>query len=309
MNYTNFNVKTLVPGVYALIASSNGAAGSNSGIIDLGDHTIVFDTTSTLSAARELMRVSQELTGRTPKYVINSHSHPDHIHGNVVFNETSVLISSSVTRDEIARDGVQGMVNMHNDLTTQVNLFREQITSEMDELKRTKLEGIIQFLDGIVQGYPTPEDLRIPNLTYNHRLEFHGSERSAQLLSFGGAHSVCDAVLWLPGDKILFAADVVGNSILCTGYPENWWTILDKLEALHAELVVPGHGHVWSKNEGFEATRRHLHFMFGFAQQAMRFDDPIHFAENIPIPEGQSEYWFRKDLLFLVQHLLDGKTF
>lgn len=307
MNFTNFCIETLAEGVYAAIASPTGAAGSNSGIINLGDETIVFDTTATISAARELLSAARELTGRTPTYVINSHSHPDHVHGNVVFSETAVLVSSATTRNEICRDGIQLMTNMHNDLTTQMNSFREQIAAGVEEGTRTELEAAIAFFDGIIQGYPTPEDLRTPTLTYDNKLEFHGSKRSAKLLTYGGAHSACDAVLWLPEDKILFAGDVVGNPVLCLGQPGNWWNVLEKLESLCADRVIPGHGQVWSKNEGFEATRRHLHLMFEFARQAMESGNPADYAENVTIPDGQSEYWFRKDLRFLVDHLLTTK--
>ncbi|OFW77332.1 MAG: hypothetical protein A2201_02950 [Alicyclobacillus sp. RIFOXYA1_FULL_53_8] len=305
--YHHIILETLAPGVFAAIASPTGAAGSNSGIIDLGDQTIVFDTTATLSAAQELLSAAQELTGRAPKYVINSHSHPDHVHGNAIFSETSALISSSVTRDEIARDGIEAMANMHNDLTTQVTSFREQLVVSLDASERAELEAAIEFFGGVLNGYPAPEDLRIPNVTYHHELDFHGPARLARLLTFGGAHSACDAVLWLPEQKVLFSGDVIGNPILCLGYPENWWTILETLESLGAERIVPGHGEVWSAKAGYETTRQHLNFMFSVAQQAMDSGNPLHFTETVPVPAGQSDYWFRKDLRFLAEHRMAGK--
>ncbi len=102
----HFEFQELADGIFAAIAKDGGAAIGNAGAIDLGDRALVFDTFLTPQAATDL-RVSIEQTiGRTPEIVINSHYHNDHIWGNQVFEENSLILSSTQTRHLITTAGM-----------------------------------------------------------------------------------------------------------------------------------------------------------------------------------------------------------
>ncbi|MGH2486968.1 MAG: MBL fold metallo-hydrolase, partial [Ktedonobacterales bacterium] len=73
-----------------------GALG-NAGIIDLGGVTLVFDTMMTFAAARDLRAAAERLTGRAPRYVVNSHFHLDHTMGNAVFSDAVIIATSATT--------------------------------------------------------------------------------------------------------------------------------------------------------------------------------------------------------------------
>lgn len=54
-------------------------------------------------------------------------------------------------------------------------------------------------------------------------------------------------MLHLPSDGLLFAGDLVVSGIqpsLGSGDPEHWLVVLDELERLNVERIVPGHGPV-----------------------------------------------------------------
>ncbi len=87
----------LSDGVYAAIAKDGGSAISNAGLVDLGDATLVVDTFLTPTAAEDLRAEAQRLTGRIPRWVINTHYHNDHIWGNQVFLPEATLISTVET--------------------------------------------------------------------------------------------------------------------------------------------------------------------------------------------------------------------
>ncbi|MEJ2195139.1 MAG: MBL fold metallo-hydrolase [Ignavibacteriaceae bacterium] len=69
----HFRIKKLDEGIYAAISKTGGYAICNSGIVDLGDETLVFDTFISPIAARDLKQAAEVLTGNKVKYVINSH--------------------------------------------------------------------------------------------------------------------------------------------------------------------------------------------------------------------------------------------
>ena len=74
----HFTLHELAEGVYAAVATPHGAAFSNSGIIDLGDQVLVLDAMDTPTAALDLRRTAESLTGKEVSHVILSHNHFDH---------------------------------------------------------------------------------------------------------------------------------------------------------------------------------------------------------------------------------------
>jgi glyoxylase-like metal-dependent hydrolase (beta-lactamase superfamily II) len=91
----HFRLEQLLDGVYAAIGIPGSGSGSNAGIIDLGDRTLVFDTFLTPQAGDDLRAAAEHLTGRPVAAVINSHWHADHIHGNQAFALVNVPSSLS----------------------------------------------------------------------------------------------------------------------------------------------------------------------------------------------------------------------
>ncbi|HNE69784.1 MAG TPA: MBL fold metallo-hydrolase, partial [Anaerolineales bacterium] len=77
----HFTYHELAEGIWAAIVIPTGLAASNSGIVDLGDHTLIFDTTLSPASAVELRKTAENLTGRAVTYVLNSHWHQDHVFG------------------------------------------------------------------------------------------------------------------------------------------------------------------------------------------------------------------------------------
>src|SRR5437763_1296842 len=69
----HFTYHELADGVWAAIVISTGLAASNSGIVDLGDRTLIFDTTLSPASGAELRTVAESVTGRPVTYVLNSH--------------------------------------------------------------------------------------------------------------------------------------------------------------------------------------------------------------------------------------------
>lgn len=295
--YNNFSIEEVCTGVFA--ALSNG--GSNAGIVNLGDETLIFDTFTTVGAGRELKEAAEYLTGRSPSFVINSHAHSDHYHGNVAFSDNAILISSTITRNTIEKEGIIRLERMRNSMMKQADNLRNSLEQTEDIEEKNKIEELLKEYDLFFEDYPTQDDLRLPVLTFENSLSFHGSFRKAKLLTFGGAHSPCDAVLWLPEDGILFSADLIipnDNLILSQGTPERWLPILKELEALKPKTIVPGHGKVVSASEGFKWARYYLDYIYNLIEEIkpLEIERTI---ENLEPPAGCRKNWFIENINFL----------
>ena len=86
----------MIDGIYAAIAKEGTGAVANTGFMDLGDQTLIFDTFNTPQAAEELRRMAENYCPHPITYVINSHWHGDHIRGNQIFKD-KIILSSDVT--------------------------------------------------------------------------------------------------------------------------------------------------------------------------------------------------------------------
>jgi len=99
-------------------------AACNSGLLDLGGTTAVFDTSLTPTAARDLDQAVRSSLGRRPSLVINSHWHLDHVLGNQEF--PSMPIWSTLRSKEI-------LVERQDELSAA--LTRESIEKDIRELE------------------------------------------------------------------------------------------------------------------------------------------------------------------------------
>src|SRR2546422_11613730 len=76
------SLERLAEGVYAQIEHPDSNPVSNSGVVILERSVLVFDTHFTPDAALDLLSEIQKITGKPVRYLVNSHFHPDHSHGN-----------------------------------------------------------------------------------------------------------------------------------------------------------------------------------------------------------------------------------
>jgi glyoxylase-like metal-dependent hydrolase (beta-lactamase superfamily II) len=89
--------------------------------------------------------------------------------------------------------------------------------------------------------------LRAPDKTFEKELELDlGGGVKARLLWFGGAHTKGDELTFVLPDKTLISGDVVQNKVVPNiygdgGTPSSWITVLDQVEKLGAEHVMPTH--------------------------------------------------------------------
>ena len=198
-----FAVKRLAEGVYALIEREE-RTGSNAGIIDLGNKTIVFDTFLNIDAALDMKRACVELTGRMPSYVVVSHRHMDHIMGNCLFPE-SAIISSSATRDAVAETREVFEKEQH-EYGPRAEEIREILKAGADQSKIADLTNELNFVANMAKPGAA---VRVPDVTIDHEMVLYGDRRRVCLSVYPAGHSMGDVAAYLPEDKIVFAGDLL----------------------------------------------------------------------------------------------------
>jgi len=155
---------------------------SSAGVI-MGDRdVIVVDSLTNAAMTQSLRTEIRGVTDKPIRFLINTHSHMDHVYTNHLFPEATV-ISTHRGRDETkANRKVQGK---HDALFAR--LFPD-----------------VDFRGG---------RYTLQDMSFSGSLSFYQGEREVRVLELGVGHSESDVVVHLPGEKILFCGDVFLNGL------------------------------------------------------------------------------------------------
>jgi cyclase len=182
--------------------------------------------------------------------VINSHYHNDHIWGNQVFANEAQILSSASTRDLIATAGMEEFRWYSANSTQRLEALRAEYQNANDE-KQKQLLLWMGYYEGLVEALPHLS-VCLPNITFDGRLEIRGAKQPCELITFEGAHTGSDTVLYLPRDGIVFMSDLLFVGVhpyLADGDPLKLLKALRELSQLEATCYVPGHGPVGASED------------------------------------------------------------
>jgi glyoxylase-like metal-dependent hydrolase (beta-lactamase superfamily II) len=191
----------------------------NVGIIVGETATLVVDTGLGPRNGATVARVAKRLAPDNKLYLTTTHFHPEHAGGVAGFPDGTILIRPKVQQDEMDKHGEE-MIH--------------------------RFEGMNPKWKELLTG----AKLRPPDKTFDKELELDlGGGVKARLLWFGGAHTRGDELTFVLPDKTLISGDVVQNKVVPNvsgdgGTPSSWIAVLDQVEKLGAEHVLPTHSPV-----------------------------------------------------------------
>src|SRR5260221_11476855 len=268
----HFQLERVANGVYAAVARADGGAVGNAGIVDLGETTLVFDTFQTPQAARDLLAAAERLLGRPVSFVVNSHWHGDHVHGNAIFPASAPVIATATTRELMAALAEDELRDDRADIATFLRSLEEQLAQAADGTVRAHLAERLAANREYAQALPNLR-LRLPE----DRLAFMGD------LLFVGTHP------WLPD-----------------GSPQEWNRILELARQLDIRTAVPGHGALGTRDD-FTPVQRYITDLTQLALQVARSGGSAGDAARCPLPAAYAAWtmphFFAPNMRFLFAHL------
>jgi cyclase len=245
-DYTFHEVR---PGIHLAVGTGRSSTGANAGIIINEHEVLLVDSHITPAAARSLLRELAALTDKRVRYVVNTHFHFDHAHGNQVYPPDVEIIGHEFTREMLA-DGQsvrgRGWDRFVTPVAGRVDSLRGELrraTGAADAAKRAELEGAIArgqaYLDALAELRPVA-----PNSTLATRMTLHRGGREIRILFFGRGHTGGDVVVHLPRERVLITGDLLpeGLPYMGDGFLLEWAETLEQLKALDFDVIMPGHG-------------------------------------------------------------------
>lgn len=290
----NAQLTKIDEGVYAGIVSPDGNAVGNSGVVIMGQGVLVFDTHFTPEAGRELLEQIRSVTSKPVRYVVNSHFHPDHTHGNQAMAGAQ-LIGSTLTRRDMLDVDLSSMKKTAEVAQKQLEKLRNEISGEEDPSRIQALQRQIRSREEYLAAMSRQEILP-PFVTLDDSLTIKDGQREVQLLLPGPGHTEGDTILFLPDRKIAFLGDLFFNQAIPNvqdAHMLEWIKTLHEVLKLNADIFIPGHGPIGMR-EDVEAFLGYFEDLEALVESAIdRGDSMDQAVREIRVPEKYSFYLFQ----------------
>lgn len=259
---SGFTVRKLAAGVYAVIRNEPlGLINQSNSMFIIGDRdVIVVDAQSSSARTRETLAALRQLTDKPVSALINTHWHDDHVVGNEVYKEAYPnleIIGHASNADEMATTAVQfrkGVANRAGTIGYLRGLVEKResfLGGPIDSVEARSHQLSAWLVDDYSNASPDFRPL-IPTRMVTDSLVLHQGKRRVEVRFLGKGHTSGDLVVWLPAEKILATGDLLMwpvQFIGSTSYPREFAQTEERVRALKASMVVPGHGKVLTGNE------------------------------------------------------------
>ena len=207
------NVRKIKDGIYVYAAK---AQDSNVSIVQTKEGVVMIDTGQTPVDSLAAMGILKKLTAQPVRFVIHTEPHDDHTTGDFVFSPPAVVVAHAGAGESM----------------------RKANAVERNRKLADEYPGMGEAMKGYRQV--------LPHIEYQQKMTLNLGERSFELMVLKNVHSEADTAIWLPRERVLWAAAAVGVK----RYPNirPFLTIPDILasiklmRSLNPEVVIAGHG-------------------------------------------------------------------
>jgi cyclase len=243
-----FDVKKVADGVWVAVAAPAYKVNCNTAIIENEDGVMVVDTHSKPSAARVIVERLREMTRKPVRYVVNTHFHWDHWHGNEVYPAaypSAEIVTNQITREAMVKKGLKRIQDHVRTVPTEIARLRAEVAAAPTSAQREKLQDDLRLAEAYLAEV-TALKPALPTIAFEQTMRLYRRDREIQLLHLGRAHTEGDVFVYLPKEKVVITGDaVIGwTPYMGDGYPEDWAGTLDRLAQLDFTHIIMGHGDV-----------------------------------------------------------------
>ena len=257
-----FRFNKVAEGVYHAVGTGALTVVGNSAVIVNDDDVMIVDDHVSPAAAWVLVEEVKRLTPKPVRYVINTHFHFDHAHGNQIFGPGVDIIGHEFTRQMLAsgRPLQMPLYKSYVDgMPAQIAGMRQRLETEKDPAARTRLQTQITSTEN---NLASQKELQLvpPNVTLAREMTLFRGSREIQIRHLGRGHTAGDVVVLLPREKVVITGDFLtaGMSNLSDSYPNEWADSLEALKKLDFTTVLPGHGEAYTDKAKIDYYQAYL---------------------------------------------------
>ena len=200
-----------------VIPDDNVVLVPNVGIVVGSSATVVVDTGMGPRNGAAVMREVAKVSRNARLYLVTTHFHAEHVAGIAAFPAGTTYV--------ISRQQQKDLDELGPDLTKRFASFSPGIAELLKDAPVRKADVVFDR---------------------EHTLDLGGVR--VRLLALGSTHTPGDTMVFVEGDRVLYAGDVVMNKVpVAFGQTSSvpvWVSVLKQLQPLQAASIVPAHGPV-----------------------------------------------------------------
>jgi glyoxylase-like metal-dependent hydrolase (beta-lactamase superfamily II) len=244
-----------------VIPDGNVGAVPNVGIVVGSKATLVIDTGLGPRNGRTVLNEVEKVSRNADIFIVATHFHAEHILGESVFPPTTKIIRSRAEQQDIDEFGVQ-----------------PNFAARSPALAELVKDAQFRRADEIFDSEKT--------------IDLGGVR--ARLFWYGGTHTNGDTLIFIEGDNVLFAGDVIMNRRFL-GFNSTrssvraWIQSLEKVAPLHPTRIVPSHGEMGDESL-IETNRTYLRALQTRAAELKREGKSVDQAADILRAEFKTRY-------------------
>ncbi|MCJ7717796.1 MAG: MBL fold metallo-hydrolase [Anaerolineales bacterium] len=263
---------------YAYLQPDGSWGWSNAGLVSDGKDSMLIDTLFDLTLTREMLdEIKQNVSAaKHIDTLVITHANGDHVYGNELVKNAEIIASKACAEEM-------------NDTPPQVMADLIKTGPEMGELGEFFMRCFSAFnFNGITMTLPTK--------TFEGRLDFTVGSKAVNLIEVGPCHTKGDIIVFVPGDKTVFAGDILfigGTPIMWIGPVKNWIRACDLMLDMESDFFVPGHGPITDK-KGVDSIKSY--WLYVEAEARKRFDAGMSVEDAaVDIDLGPYSTWGQKE--------------
>ena len=266
-----FTFNKIAAGVYHAVATGNLVVMSNATVIEGDTDVLVVDSQVSPAGAWALREELKAITPKPIRWVVNSHYHFDHSHGNQIYGPDVEIIGHEFARQQMLAGRSQDSPAREfyvGGIPAAITRLEARLAAAADDQTRAMLQAQLElqrtFLEGTNAVRPTP-----PTITLTQTMTLHRGAREIRVLFLGRGHTAGDVVVYLPKERIVATGDLLveGTSYLGDAYVTEWIQTIETLKTLDFDTVLPGHGNAFTGKAKLDHWQAYLRDFWAQARQ------------------------------------------
>jgi quinoprotein relay system zinc metallohydrolase 2 len=247
-------------GLTEVMTRENEGGIANIGFI-IGDRAVaVIDTGGSVRQGRRLLAAIRARTEKPIRYVINTHGHPDHVFGNAAFLDDGATFV--------------GHKNLPRALAARGKFYIDAFRRTMGD----ELVGEVRIIS--------------PKVLVDGTLELDLGRRNLILRAWPTAHSDSDLTVLDQQTATFFAGDLafLTHIPVLDGSIRGWLKVIDQLDGISPQRLVPGHGPVKNWPGALADQRRYLERLTSDVRGLIAGGKPITVAADTAAASERSRW-------------------
>lgn len=211
---------------YAYLQKDEGLGWSNAGLIRGKEGSLLIDTLFDVNLTQIMLDQIQRRVGTQIKWLVNTHHNGDHFWGNQLLRDAEII------GHRLFPEAMMGMTPE----TAKMMSDMPAATPAMEGLKAAMDAFDFSGIDLVPPTTLIDDDGEMTLIV---------DDCEVRIISVAPSHTSTDLIVYHPGEKVLYAGDIIFR--LCTpigweGTYEKWIAALDLIIELAPNKIVPGHG-------------------------------------------------------------------